>query len=329
MRKINSGMEFTLPCGKFFIYLLLRQLWYKLSGVFNMGIRFIVQLCVVFLMFLSSSFADEYKLREAVEKAKSLHLTLPELEDDGRVRTLNKKGSMFQVQDMTSEAFLSSIKGKKVLEIGAAYGNILLKSLNLRFNKYVVNDLDPRHLFIAATRVKERIDEGLVESSVGENVLFVDCEFGVDCRFSSDSFDAILIARVLHFFTPEQITAGIKDLYRILKVKGQVYAIATTPYIKRYSKFIPEYERRVQNGDPFPGYVEKLGNYLDLSLISAEELKKVNNETFMFLDPVVLAREFKNAGFNVKVSKTVPLGYSSNIWQFDGREDVVVIAEKN
>jgi hypothetical protein len=48
----------------------------------------------------------------------------------------------------------------------------------------------------------------------------------------------------------------------------------------------------------------------------------------MFLDPIVLTREFEKAGFNVKVSKTVPLEYQSKIWQLDGREDVVLIAEK-
>lgn len=102
-----------------------------------------------------------------------------------------------------------------------------------------------------------------------------------------------MIARVLHFFSPTQISLAIMDLFRIVKPGAKVYAIATTPYINRYSKFIPEYENRVKSGDLFPGYVENLGNYLDLSLINEKELRKVNNESFMFLDPAVLHREFK------------------------------------
>lgn len=293
-----------------------------------MRIRFKALICALPFTFAVSSFAGEYTFKEAIEKAQQSNLTMPAFEEDGRVRTLNKKGSMFQVQDLASDAFLSSIEGKKVLEIGAAYGNILLKSLKFGFNEYVINDLDSRHLFIAAQRVKEEIEKGSVGPSVGEKILFVDCEFGTSCGFSKNTFDSILMARVLHFFTPEKLAAGIKDLHRILRVKGKVYAIATTPYIKRYAKFIPEYERRLKSGELFPGYVENLGEYLDLSLISAEELKKVNNETFMFLDPVVLTREFKKAGFDVLVSKTVPLEYDSKIWQFDGRENVVIIAEK-
>jgi len=293
-----------------------------------MKVSIILQCFIIVSILTPCSFAQTYSFKAALEKSKSLGLTLPDQEDDGRVRTLNKKGSMFQVKDVASESFLGSIQGKKVLEIGAAYGNILLRSLNLGFKDYVVNDLDPRHLFIAAARVKGQIDNKSVDSNIVDHITFVDCEFGSVCNFQSNSFDSILIARVLHFFTPETISAAISDLYRILNSGGKVYAISTTPYIKRYSKFIPEYEKRIQKGDLFPGYVENLGNYLDLSLIGTEELKKVNNGAFMFLDPTVLNREFKKAGFHVHLSKTIPLEYSSKIWQLDGREQVVVVAEK-
>jgi hypothetical protein len=65
-----------------------------------------------------------------------------------------------------------------------------------------------------------------------------------------------------------------------------------------------------------------------LTLISEEERKKVNNDGFMFLDPVVLAREFKKVGFDIKILKTVPLEYESKVWGLDGRENVVIVAEK-
>jgi SAM-dependent methyltransferase len=285
--------------------------------------------CVLILWIQSfTAVAGEYTFGQALENMQLGGLTLPMAEEDGRIRTLNMKGSMFRIKDMASASFLASVSNKTVLEIGAAYGNILLESLNLGFKKYVVNDLDPRHLFIAASRVKEKLAKEVLDTSVTERISFVDCEFGATCAFRSDSFDAILAARVLHFFTPDKLVAGIKDLYRILKPGGRVYAVAATPYIRRYSKFIPEYENRVGNGDRFPGYVENLEKYLDLSLISKEELKKVNNYVFMFLDTTVLSREFRNAGFDIKVLKVVPLEYESEIWGMDGRENVVIIAEK-
>ena len=69
-----------------------------------------------------TAFAGEYTFKQALENCSSL--TLPIAEEDGRIRTLNKKGSMFQIKDMASESFLASISEKTVLEIGAAYGNI-------------------------------------------------------------------------------------------------------------------------------------------------------------------------------------------------------------
>src|SRR4051794_19714714 len=88
--------------------------------------------------------AGEYRYKEALEQAKLQAVKLPEMEEDGRIRTLNKKGSMFQPKDMASEGFLNSLQGKAVLEIGAAFGNVLLESLNLGFENYTANDLDPR-----------------------------------------------------------------------------------------------------------------------------------------------------------------------------------------
>jgi hypothetical protein len=72
--------------------------------------------------------------------------------------------------DMASRSFLFSMQGKTVLEVGAAYGNILLKSLDLGFTYYVVNDLDPRHLFIAASRTWEEINRKSLRADILDQI---------------------------------------------------------------------------------------------------------------------------------------------------------------
>jgi hypothetical protein len=38
---------------------------------------------------------------------------------------------------------------------------------------------------------------------------------------------------------------------------------------------------------------------------------------------------FSNNNFKIILSKMVPLGYQSKSWSLDGRENVILIAEKN
>ena len=48
----------------------------------------------------------------------------------------------------------------------------------------------------------------------------------------------------------------------------------------------------------------------------------------MFLDSRVLAKALRKAGFKIKSAKKTPLQYKSKTWQYDGRENVGIIAVK-
>jgi hypothetical protein len=75
---------------------------------YEMQLLSISKFLFVVSIFTSTAFSGEYSFDKALGNAKSRSLTLPKKEEDGRVRTLNRKGSMFQSQDLASRAVKSS-----------------------------------------------------------------------------------------------------------------------------------------------------------------------------------------------------------------------------
>ncbi len=257
----------------------------------------------------------------ALKDPQSKNLSTPAPELDGRVQTLNKKGAASPGLDQATQSFLDNVKGKKVLEVGTAYGQIILKALKNDVGSYTANDLDRRHLLLAAKNIHSTAPQS-------ENkVKFCAGEFPKDCRFDEHSFDAILVARVLHFMNPDQLTKSIEEFKRILKPNGRIYIVAITPYVNRFTSFISEYEKRKASGDPFPGYVKSLRPYANLEVTNPKELANMHDAEFMFLSAEVLTRAFSQKGFKIIRSEEVALGYKSKIWQYDDRENVIFIAE--
>jgi len=110
------------------------------------------------------------------------------------LQTLNKKGAISLQLDPISTAFVERavLRDAKVLEIGAGYGLACLEALKQGAENYTANELDERHLKILARRVKELNEEYL------SRICLISGSFPTEIRMNGKSFDAILIARVLH-----------------------------------------------------------------------------------------------------------------------------------
>ena len=280
------------------------------------------------IFFIHTGFSENLlTLEEAAKEAKVQHLSFPKPEVDGRVQTLNRKGGMSPEIDRVTQLFLEDIQGKKALEIGVSYSNVLIEALKKKTSEYVANDLDIRHLQIAALRIEEKIKVGELTPESAKRVLFLPGSYPAGVQLADNSFDSILIARVLHFLSPMELEAAIKKSYRLLKPGGKIYVVAITPFVKRYEPFIPEYERRLAAGDSYPGYVESLLPYLHANT-SEKERKVVSPDPFLFLDARVLKTAFAKEGFNVLFADEFPLAYQSSVWSLDGRENVGLVAEK-
>ena len=282
----------------------------------------IIPLIFLFLFALQAN-AKTYSFNEAIAEYTKRELVQPKPENDGRIQTLNRKGAASPGFDEATTEFIKFAKNKKVLEIGGAYGQVMLETLGkYKDTIYHLNDLHADHLFIAAHNLKTS-----QVKIVTQNIEFIEGDIAQGLHVAN-KYDAILIARVLHFFNPEQLDKTLNNIKFMLKPGGRVYVIAITPYTKRYEKFIPEYEKRLASNEEFPGYVQSLYDWLNKDVTSKDQIVKISDEPFMFLDDVVLRRLFKKHGYKVITCKTRPLSYKSASWSLDGRENVVLIAEK-
>lgn len=289
-------------------------------------IKFIIMLALTLPNIFS---AATFTFHQALESFYKSKLSIPKPESDGRTQTLNKKGATSPGFDYATLAFLDFAKNKRVLEIGGAYGNVMLEALRRSSSTtYHLNDLDERHLSIAAYRLQKKIEQQTICTTGLENVEFIYGDITTSSWKVKEQYDAILMARVIHFLTPEQIQQALTNLHASLKSGGRIFITSITPYVKRYKAFIPEYHRRLAAGDPYPGFVTNLRQYLNKEDTPQHQIANISEGHFMFLDEVVLSRLFTDAGFKVLECSFKPLSYKSNSWALDGRENVILIAEK-
>ncbi|MEM6339410.1 MAG: methyltransferase domain-containing protein [Pseudomonadota bacterium] len=264
-------------------------------------------------------------VEQMVKYAKKHNLSLPKPLSDGRIQSLNNRGAMSPKLDWITRDFIKygSKKNRKVFEVDSLYGLVsVILSLKAGNHDYTVVDRDKRHLGILALEIKNKYPE------FSSYIKFIDGEYPNDINFPDEEFDAILISRGLHFLSPYEIEKTLTDFYRILKPGGRVYTMAITPYVKRFASFIPEYEKNFDNGDDYPGFVKSLAPYADPAVTTKKQMENLHKGHFMFLDSRVLVKAFKKAGFEIYSAKETPLPYVSKTWQYDGRENVGVIAVK-
>ncbi len=284
-----------------------------------------------------SANASVFTYEQALAKSYELNLSIQKPGADGRTQTLNRKGAASASFDYAMRKFLEFGKGKEILEIGGCYGDVMLQALrqseaDLKQNeatKYVLSDLDERHLFIAARCLSEKIQQNWLHQGSANQVKFIQVDITKAYQIQKlDQYDAVYVGKVFHFFTPEQLELAVKHLFLLLKPEGQIFITALSPYLKHYEKFIPEYERRVSAGEEYPGYIKKLRDYIDISNSTPLQITNMIDETFLFLDPKTLKEVFERNGFKILECKFVPLSHKSKLWHHDGREYVILIAKK-
>jgi ubiquinone/menaquinone biosynthesis C-methylase UbiE len=246
-----------------------------------------------------------------MEKKSNKAISIP-VEKNGFVETLNGMGYMTSKVDPISQEFINFCeRGKSVLEIGAAYGVATLQAVQ-KGCSVVANDIDNRHLEILLDRAPQRYKQ---------NITLKPGRFPEGIFFDDNTFDAILICRVLHFFSGREIELAIKKATNWLKPGGRIYVVAETPYLKNWKSFIPEYEDRKNKGAKWPGYIEQPSLY--------EKNRTANLPSSVhWLDEHVLKRTFDM--FKLKTIKSGTLNRTDfpDDLKLDGRESVGIIGEK-
>ena len=213
------------------------------------------------------------------------NLEMPEPSFGEMIPTLNQRGFMSATLDEYSNKFVeyAATTNHEVLDIGCAYGVATLAALEKGVRVLAV-DIDPGHLIILKQRIPEahRTQVRTLVAALPE----------VD--FPDQSFGAILAARVMHFLLGPDIELAVRKMRRWLKTGGKLFLTADTPYTGFWSSIASEYERKKQEGDPWPGLISDVRPLLNNQLPSGM-LPYLNP-----LDADILARVCREAGFTVE-----------------------------
>lgn len=216
---------------------------------------------------------------------------------------------------------ISSTKALNILEIGAAFGVVSLELLSPNVTNYC-NDIEASNLAVIHNRYNLKYNANSEISGDYKDTIFLPGAFPEELTFlPCDYFDAILISRVLHFFSGEQIVKSLNLLKKLLRRKGKLFIICETPYMKNWSSFIEIYKRRVLEGCEWPGEIRE-PNVFETS----GRAKNLPHLVHWFT-PEVLNNALTQVGFKIEKSS-----FFSREGQFpddlllDGRESVGIIA---
>ncbi len=247
--------------------------------------------------------------------AQNCRSKLPCANQDGLIQTLNHRGWMMTAIDPYCLQFVefSAKANNWVLDAGCAFGVHTLAAVT-KGAKVIANDLDTNHLEIL---------EQSIAPNQGANLRTI-CGAFPDIDIADSSLAAILAARVFHFFDGAALERAAAKMFKMLAPGGKVFITADSPYLGTLKEFLPEYERRNAAFEKWPGLIE------DMSVYEPNEVAEgLIPKTMHFLDPEVLFRTFKGAGFLVETAEFFARSEGfSGFLRLDGREGVALIARK-
>lgn len=169
----------------------------------------------------------------------------PRAVEDGLIPTDNAMGIMTEELSPAAEAFieLATRATRPLLEVGAAYGNATLPALRAG-GTLIANDLSASQLDVLAAAASGEDRKRLV---------LMPARFPDEVRFGEGSLSGVLAAQVLHFFDGPTVELAFKSVFRWLEPGGAFYVVVMTPSLSFYRQLRPEYEKRAQHGERWPG----------------------------------------------------------------------------
>ena len=229
----------------------------------------------------------------------------------GLIPCLNGRGFMEQDLNNISKSFVeesSELEGLS-LDVGCAYGIASIAALK-KGSKVLASDMDQAHLDILLKETPEELKDNLT-TKLGTLP---------NIDFKNESFITIHCSRCLHFLTPNELIETLRNMYNWIQPGGRIYLITDTCYSGPWKNYLPEFEKKLEAGDPFPGFIENV-----LDCLPIPRLPKGMTPHMNCLDPDTLSRECISAGFEIITSKYFgPSRASSNY----GKDHAGIIAIK-
>jgi len=214
--------------------------------------------------------------------------------------------------------FISTKNPQTILDVGSGYGRISHIALNR--NKVVIaNDIATEHLIYTRKIAKS---QGLDLKNLHLNNSY----FPDKITIEDNSLDAVVLYRVIHFLSGEEIELGLSKIYKWLKKGGQIFIVVLSPYHKEYSDwFLPLYNTKWEDGNKWPGE--------ELEVAKALPKQQYNLPKYLHvMDDRPLKYALEKYGFTIIKKGFVDMSrFNSADYKQgrDGRESFGIIAVKN
>lgn len=175
-------------------------------------------------------------------------------------------------------AFSSHAPGP-VLDLGGAPGIAAAAALAAGAAAVIANDLDGAFFTAIEPDPRLTIKPG---------------RFPRALHFEAETLGAIHASNVLHFLPPPQMEEGFRAFARWLRPGGKLFVQASSPYQTPFQAFIPEFERRREAGQRWPGWLEKASEF------AAHRQMGQMPRSLHLLDDATLARAAAGVGLQVE-----------------------------
>jgi SAM-dependent methyltransferase len=301
----------------------------------------LIKMIFIFIVFLQSAYVMANDISEkfnAIEKSiYGVNATNDKLDDIEKLLpdipvsktgksflTLNKKG--FDVLDTENQEnwilneysnFITTNIPQTILDVGSGYGRI--SRMTLSDNKIVIaNDIAIEHLIYTRKIAKS---QGLNL----KNLYLNNSYFPNNLTIENDTLDAVVLYRVIHFLSSQEIEFGLSKIYKWLKKGGQVFIVVLCPQHKEYSDwFLPIYNTNWDAGNKWPGEGLDVSKSLPKQQYNLPEYIHVMDDR-----PLKYALEkYKFTILKTGFIDMTRFNYADNAQKRDGKESFAIIAVK-
>lgn len=232
-----------------------------------------------------------------------------------KAATFNETGYVFFDLSPLAETFLEweALPNRDLLEIGAGFGNVPIEAIQRPINSYTVNDLSEDHLWFLQQRIRERLDDVADEGL--RRLILLPGKAPEDLPKTERKYDAILIDKVLHFMSPEEIEVFLKWCQGALKRGGRLYVTTVSPYTQIFKdKVLPIYQAGVRKADLFPAYIQETKSFLDSGKMTNYPQYAVPQAMTFFARPE-LGKLLEAHGFHVIKSYSFQIPTETTPWR--------------
>lgn len=257
-------------------------------------------------------------LRADAQELEALPVISPVLsKNKSSFLTFNKMGFDILFNEMTWVAkdfidFCQLHQNEYVLDVGAGYGFLSHRALSKGVN-VISNDIDARHLLYIRNESKshDKISK-----------LFLNINSFPYLDIPENFLKAVILHRVMHFMSGEEIDLGLKNIRRWLKVGGKVYIVVMcAEHIVFRDQVMPEFEQRKKDGDPWPGM------YLDVNKHLPDQVYVLPDKLHV-MDQEILKKALERHGFEIEKMDYISMRKFGSEKKRDKKESVGVVAVK-